>query len=267
MDNPITKMIGLITDFGFRGFHYVSCMKAIILKINPSAKIVDISHSITPYSIIEGQFILNSVYQYFPKGTIFIVVIDPGVGTSRDIILIRTGSGYDFIGPNNGVFSSILSSDTLVDCFKVENEEFFYKPVSNTFHGRDIMAPVAAYLSLGNNVGVFGPPFSPSKLILIPSKPVIENINKIRCNVQYIDSFGNGITTISEFKLNYGMPLTLYYNNQIFACTFTTHFGTENKGNLLLIKGSSGFLEICVNQGNASKMIGFKVGYEILVTF
>ena len=151
-----SNIIGLITDFGIKGAHYVASMKGIILKINPRVNIVDISHHITPYSIIEASYVANSVYSNFPIGTIFIIVVDPGVGSKREILLVETKNHYYFIGPNNGVFSNLFMKNEIKECIHIKNDKYFNKPVSKTFHGRDIMAPVSAYITQGINLNNFG---------------------------------------------------------------------------------------------------------------
>ena len=156
------RIICLITDFGLKGQHYVASMKAIILNINPNIRIVDISHEITPYSIIEASYILKTTYRYFPQGTIFIIVVDPGVGSSREILIIKTESNQYFIGPNNGIFSRTFLGN-IIECIEIQNEEFFNKPASNTFHGRDIMAPIGAHIISGIPLNAFGPNFNINK--------------------------------------------------------------------------------------------------------
>jgi S-adenosylmethionine hydrolase len=140
------NIIALLTDFGNRGQHYVAAMKAVILRINPDVKLIDISHVISPYSIIEASYILKTTYTHFPKNTVFIVVVDPGVGSTREIILVKTKTNYVFIGPDNGIFPNTFSIEEISECYSIQNEEYFNHPVSPTFHGRDIMAPVGAYI-------------------------------------------------------------------------------------------------------------------------
>ena len=147
MPTNSNKIIGLITDFGDKGFHYVAAMKAIILRINSKVPIIDITHYISSYSVLEAAYILKTTYILFPQNSIFIIVVDPGVGSSREILAVKTNSNYYFIGPNNGIFSLLFKFSEIDKCIHIQNEEFFNKPVSSTFHGRDIMAPVGAYIS------------------------------------------------------------------------------------------------------------------------
>jgi len=265
-----SNIIGLITDFGIKGSHYVASMKGVILKINPGINIIDVSHNITPFSVIEASYVLRTVYKQFPMGTVFIIVVDPGVGSLRDLLIIKTKSNYLFIGPNNGIFSNIIESDKISECFKIQNTEYYNKPVSKVFHGRDIMSPVGAYITKGINLKSFGPPFDPNNLLIYPLEYKISLKNKkIKCVIQYIDNFGNGTTNILiENKTIKGTIITLEQekdikfkiNNREYQGKFMSHFESVPINSILFIKGSTGFLEISVNQGNASERIGFKVG-------
>ena len=128
------KIIGLVTDFGAKGHHYVASMKGVILKINPKVKIIDISHNIAPFSIIETSYIVKTTHKYYPEDTVFIVVVDPGVGSSRKIVAIKTVNNQFFVGPDNGIFSNVFSPDDIVECVTVENQNYFFKPISKIFH-------------------------------------------------------------------------------------------------------------------------------------
>ena len=192
------KTIALLTDFGIKGQHYVAAMKAVILKINPCIKIIDLSHNITSFSKIEASYILKTTYKYFPKETIFVIVIDPGVGSSREILVLKTNTDFFFVGPNNGIFPNIFDISEILECINIQNEKYFNHPVSSTFHGRDIMAPVGAYISKNVSVKNFGPNFNFDDLVkLEPISYEFDLKNRcIYCTIQYIDSFGNAITTI-----------------------------------------------------------------------
>jgi len=264
------KIICLLSDFGVRGSHYVASMKGIILKINPKVKIIDISHYVSPYSFIEASFILKATYKNFPKGTIFIIVVDPGVGSSREIVVIKTNSNYFFIGPNNGIFPNILDLNKISECIKIQNEQYYNLPVSNTFHGRDIMAPVGAYISKNVVLSKFGTPFKPTDLIELPIEYKINEENKIvQGIIQYIDSFGNGVTNIpiknnliknTNILLNENINIQILIKGNTYEGLFTSHFSRVPIKSLLFLIGSTGFLEISINQGDASKELGFKVG-------
>lgn len=268
------KLICLLTDFGLNGQHYVASMKGVILKINSNIGIIDITHEITPYSIIEASYVLRTTYKYFPKGTVFIVVVDPGVGSPREILMLKTASNHYFIGPNNGVFSDV-SPDDIVNCIEIQNNEFFNKPTSNTFHGRDIMAPVGAHLISGVPLNKFGPNFNLNNL---KESPIVNNVDIekkiLRCSIQYIDSFGNGITNIpminnkiqnTKLNINEDTKINVDIRGKIYEGLFTSNFSSVPIESILFLVGSTGFLEISINQGNASKKLGFNVGE--IITF
>ncbi|MFX0142240.1 MAG: S-adenosyl-l-methionine hydroxide adenosyltransferase family protein, partial [Candidatus Hodarchaeota archaeon] len=262
------KLICLLTDFGLKGQHYVASMKGVILKINSSIDIIDITHSITPYSIIEASYILRTTYKYFPKGSVFIIVVDPGVGSLRKILMLETISNHYFIGPNNGIFSG-FSPDDIVKCIEIQNDEFFNKPTSNTFHGRDIMAPVGAHLISGVPINKFGPNFNLNNLEELPLVYNVDIEKKIlHCSIQYIDSFGNGITNITiinnkikntKLNINEDTKISVDLKGKQYEGFFTSHFSSVPIETILFLVGSTGFLEISINQGNASKNMGFQV--------
>ena len=267
------RVIALITDFGTRGLHYVASMKGVILRINSQVSIVDITHEISSYSIIETAYIIKSAYKHFPKGTIFIIVVDPGVGSSREILAIKSKSDYFFIGPNNGIFSNIMKSEKILMCVEVKNEKYFNLPISNTFHGRDIMSPVAAHLTKGVPLNEIGPYYDIEKIKEFPINYKIDELHKqIEASVQYIDSFGN-VTTNIPIRSNFikgtalsivsGTKIKVKFKNHIYEGKVTTHFSTESKNTLLVLTGSSGFLEISKNQGNAAKDLSLQIGDNI----
>ena len=267
MEKLDNQFIGLITDFGARGQHYVASMKGIILKINPKAKIIDIAHNITPFSIIEAAYIIKSTYSLFRKNTIFIIVVDPGVGSSREIVIIRTKDDYFFIGPNNGIFTNVFDSNEISQCIHIKNDQYFNSPVSQTFHGRDIMAPIGAYLSKGVDIDDFGPKFPIAKLNDFPIELKRISDNKIRCTIQYIDEFGNIITNIKgkTFPFKENTEIAIRLGEQEIKGKFVKFYKEVSINSLLLIVGSSGFLEISKNQGNAAIELGLKVGDIITI--
>ncbi|TFG00451.1 MAG: hypothetical protein EU541_02110 [Promethearchaeota archaeon] len=270
------RYIGLITDFGLNGSHYVASMKAVIAKVNPETKIIDISHSVKHFSIVEASYLINSTYKYFPEKTVFVAVIDPGVGSKREIIALRTDNDYYFVGPDNGLFPGALESQ-ITECFIVKNNEYFHNPVSKTFHGRDIMAPVGAYISSGVPLDEIGPEIHPSEL---RKAPLTYNINEekreVQCTIQYIDDFGNLTTNIqlennrianSNISVKLNQYLTIRTNNQGYKGPFLSYFASVPKENLLFIKGSTNYLEISINQGNAAEKLNITSGDIITIKF
>ncbi|MFX1301813.1 MAG: S-adenosyl-l-methionine hydroxide adenosyltransferase family protein [Promethearchaeota archaeon] len=270
-------IIALLTDFGPRGQHYVAAIKAVILKINPLVKIVDISHDISSYSIIEASYILKSTYNHFPKGTVFITVVDPGVGSAREIIALKTKSNHFFIGPNNGIFPNVFDLSDLSICINVKNKDYFNQPVSPTFHGRDIMAPIGAYITKFKNFPLsdLGPSFNFKNLLKFPIVYELDlKNNSIKSSIQYIDSFGNGTTTIemignkiknTNLTIDDGSKISIIIKQRNYKGIFSSHFSCVPVDSLLCLVGSSNFLEISINRGNAAKNLGFKVGDIITI--
>ena len=269
--------IALLTDFGAKGQHYVAAMKAVILRINPDVKILDLSHEVSSYSIVEASFLLKTSYKQFPEGTIFIIVVDPGVGSLREIIALKTKSNYIFIGPNNGIFPKVFDSAEISECVNIQNTSYFNHPVSPTFHGRDIMAPIGAYITkeITPLLSEYGSNFNFNALLSVTAENDIEIVNNlIMSSIQYIDSFGNGITTVkvienqikdSVLMLEDGSKILITFKKKQHESIFASHFSGVPKDSLLCLVGSTGHLEISINQGNASKRLGFEIGDNITI--
>ena len=268
-------IIALLTDFGPRGAHYVASMKAVILKINPSINIIDISHNVSSYSIIEASYLLKSTYKFFPELSVFIIVVDPGVGSVRNILAIKTNQNYFFVGPDNGIFFNLFTKDEIEECVIVKNDNYFNQPISPTFHGRDIMAPVGAHIVNGVPLSNFGPPFDINNLVEYPIiLEILEEKKLIHCTIQYLDSFGNGTTNIlikndtiegTSLKLKEGDKIKIQIKNQEYEGKYSSHFADVPLNSILFLKGSSGLLEISINQGNAAERMDFKVGQIITI--
>lgn len=241
------KIITLLTDFGES--EYVGAMKGVILKISPRTQIVDLTHQISPQNIVQAAYILQSSYSFFPAETIHLVVVDPGVGTARKIILLKTQKYY-FLGPDNGVFS--LLSEKVKKIIWVRNKKYFAQNISSTFHGRDIFAPVAAHLSAGEPVEKFGPELQKyQKLPLLPPP----GKKQIKVSILHFDRFGNVSLNIPHsFYQKYlqGKKFKLQIGPWEFDKVYQTYSQVE-KGTPLLLFGSSNFLEIAVREGNAQK--------------
>ena len=253
-------VITLTTDFGLSD-HFVGTMKGVILGICPEAQIVDISHEIGAYAITEGAFLLAQAYRYFPRGTVHVVVVDPGVGTARRPILAEAAGQY-FVAPDNGVLSMIY----LREKHKVRwlrSEKYFLKPVSRTFHGRDIFAPVGAHLARGLAPAKFG------KLItdymrLNFEKPVRTARRGWTGTILKIDRFGNLITNFpaADFPDLETRPFELSVGLQTVT-RFARNYAECRPGELFLIVGSSGYLEVSASQASAAKMLGCGVGAPV----
>ncbi len=241
--------IGLITDFGNKDY-FVGAMKGAILTINPEAKIIDITHKIPKHNIKTASFTLANAAETFPKNSIFVTVIDPGVGTERRCIFLRTKNGLNFIGPDNGVFSLVVERWGVDQIREVSNEDLMRSDVSATFHGRDIMAPVGAHLSSGLEYSKIGPEVENLKLLDI-TEPMLEG-GEICGEVVNIDDFGNIVTNIPEElvrklgELNTKFQIRI--NDSEFEVPFVKAFGEVPKGEMLCCIGSANTLEISKNQ-------------------
>lgn len=240
-----------MTDFGSKD-HYAGVMKGVILGINPNARIVDITHEIEKFNIFEAAFKLASYYNYFPRGTVHIAVVDPGVGGPRRPIAAEAG-GYFFVGPDNGLFSPVIGSADNPRVVEITNTAYMLGDVSGTFHGRDIFAPAAAHLSSGAGIYDLGTDAPRPVSLDIPEPSV--NGNEISGVVLYADSFGNLITNIPAEIVR---PGSAVYAGRRRIDRISVSYGEAGKGGLLAIIGSAGLLEISVNQGSAKELLGTK---------
>ena len=249
-------VITLMTDFGTSD-HFVGVMKGVILNINPQVRIVDITHAIPPQDVYGAAFIVNSTCRYFPDGTIHVVVVDPGVGSRRRAIICQTDTAY-FVCPDNGILSCVLGNDTAHRVVALGNADYWLSEVSNTFHGRDIFAPVAAHLSRGISLGQFGDAVHNVARLPIQIPQVTETA--IEGSVIWIDHFGNLITNLtSDILESFGIDNTFVIRaggSEIYQLNFA--YDESEKGECLAIIGSSGYLEISVNQGSAARVLGLK---------
>ena len=258
MKRPI---IALLSDFGLKD-PYVAEMKAVILSICPEARIIDITHQIEKFNIRMGAFILASASQYFPKGTIHVAVVDPGVGTARRAIIVETSNSL-FVGPDNGLLLMAAEKQGIKHVYEIRNRRYMLPRVSRTFHGRDIFAPAAAYLANGVSPKKFGPEI---KDYIVPeyAKPIIKR-GKIMGEILHIDDFGNLITNIpeeflSEMGMAEGDSVRVTFGDKSFEFKICRAYGEVNKGKPLAIIGSHNFLEFSVNLGSAAEYFGLKVG-------
>jgi S-adenosylmethionine hydrolase len=258
---PIT----LLTDFG-NADYFVAAMKGVILSYNPDAQIIDITHEVPAQDIEAAAFTLLAAHSAFPSGTIHIAVVDPGVGSSRRAILIQT-AGQFFVGPDNGIFSYVCEQSK-PQIFHLNNPEYFRHPVSDTFNGRDVFAPVAAALSVG---------LAPKKLgvevddyVHLPAlRAETSRDGAISGRLIHIDRFGNCVTNItaneiSEKMIGKGIRLTIG-EHQVDA--FHRFFAEEQRANeVFCVWGSAGFLEIAARNNSAAKLLKAKRGDRVVVT-
>ncbi len=261
----MSGIISIITDFGERD-GWVGTMKGVILRINPNAKIVDISHQVTPGDILEASLILQASFPFFPQGTIHLCVVDPGVGSKRRAIVVATPR-YTFVGPDNGLFTPIYQRENY-QALEITNQDLFYSPLpSQTFHGRDIFAPVAAHLSLGLAVEKVGPQTEDLVMVEFPS-PLVSS-REIKGEVIHIDRFGNLTTNITKelFEKNVqNNPFELRIGKRVLK-SLSLSYADGPKGELLAIWGSWGYLELSVNQGSAQKLLSATKGTKLTIMY
>ncbi len=255
--------ITLITDFGLQD-EYVGVMKGVMAGINPLANVIDISNTVAAQDTFQAACILNNSYNYFPKGTIHVVVVDPGVGSDRKIICLKT-ENYLFLAPDNGVLSFVIAKEGSESIREVTNGKFFLPKLSNTFHGRDIFAPVAAHLSNGVSYKELGEIVDKTNEISLP-KPILSPDGKLTAEIVYVDSFGNLITNVNKEVIDRmqveieRVPITMGRKRINGICSAYTDVG-DNEA--LAIFGSSGYLEISVNRGSAGDILKLQKGDKL----
>lgn len=259
MPNP---MITLTTDFGLRD-PYVAEMKAVILSICPSATIIDITHQIEKFNVRMGAYTLAAAAPYFPKGTIHVAVVDPGVGTKRQAILVQTKKSH-YIGPDNGVLTLAAKNQGIKHIYRVENPKFMLPRISDTFHGRDVFAPAAAHLANGISPSEFGREIR--KIVTLRFAKITKRENTLTGEVIHIDGFGNIVTNLREKDLeSMGIKKTvnLKLKNTKLKLKLCKAYGEVNARQPLVIIGSHNFLEISINQDNAAENFQIRVGDKV----
>ncbi len=285
-------VITLLTDFGYQDA-YIGIMKGVIAGINPSATVIDICHDVQPQDVFGGAYLLSTAYHYFPRGTIHVAVVDPGVGSKRDMVCVEFRDCV-FIAPDNGILSFVIQQELPRRIVRATNPRYFLPSPSNTFHGRDFFAPLAAYMSLGVKLQSLGGKIDRLKRLNI-STPVMGKSGQLVGEVMHIDRFGNLITNITRdhlrqyyFSPTPSVPLLPQHgmakhkseirNSELESTNSKLEIiiGKEKiiglcasymdvgKGRPLAIIGSTGYLEISVNQGSAQKY--FKARRESKVT-
>ncbi len=258
MKRPI---ITLLTDFGVVD-HYVASMKGVILSLCPDATLVDISHDMTPYAIPEAAYTLAQAWQCYPKGTTHLAVVDPGVGSERRPIIAEV-AGHRFVAPDNGLLSMILLAHPQPKVREITAAKYFRQPVSSTFHGRDIFAPVAAHLAGG---------LAPAKFGKLIADPVLGDFtNRTQTgpgrwtgHVLKVDRFGNIITNLdwANFREIAKSPFTLTIGRRAVR-RFCATYAEAPKGQLFAVRGSSGYVEVSLNQADAASTLGIVTGSQI----
>jgi len=259
-------IITLTTDFGTND-HFVGAMKGVILEIVPEAAIVDISHAVQAFDVLDGAIAISQAYSYFPAGTVHVVVVDPGVGSTRRPI-IASSDGYHFVAPDNGVLSLIYAREERIHVRHITSDHYFRQPVSNTFHGRDVFAPVAAYLAKQVDSHKFGEEVEDFVRFAAP-RPKPAGDNRIRGVVLKVDRFGNLITNVTpedvpalfastpgKFKIVVGSKEVTKINSS---------YAEGAPGEIFGILGSMGYLEIAANRAPANQVTGASKGTEVSI--
>jgi len=259
----MSRIVTLLTDFGSRD-HYVAAVKGVLLSINPNLLLVDITHDLGHYSIREGAFVLASSFKYFPKHSIHLAVVDPGVGGTRSGLAAATDS-YLFVGPDNGLFDWVFAVEPALQIVALENVEYRLPIASTTFHGRDIFAPAAAHLSLGLPIEKLGPPLDYQ--MQLPARLILQEQKELKGEIIYADRFGNLISNIEVLhseSQNRLENLKVYLGSKQLLTGPTTYEQAPPLSPFVLI-GSSNLLEVSVREGNAQEITGCGVGTPLLV--
>ncbi|OPY91105.1 MAG: Adenosyl-chloride synthase [Syntrophus sp. PtaU1.Bin208] len=249
------RIVTLLTDFGLRDA-YVGILKGVIIGISPSVKIVDLTHEIQPQDIRAASFCLAAAYPYFPRGTIHVAVVDPGVGTSRRAVALLLEDAV-LVGPDNGVFTDILATKAVKKAVVLTRREFWLSENPGfTFHGRDIFAPVAAHLASGIPLSQLGEPIDSATLVRLNLSGWTETAGGFRGCVQHIDSFGNLVTNVPGHLVE-GKPWKIQTGDRDIPGGKT--YGDVPPGDLVALVGSHGFVEIAANGGNALFQLAMKL--------
>jgi S-adenosylmethionine hydrolase len=261
---PRKQVVTLTTDFGTSD-HFVGVMKGVIVNINPEVELVDLCHNVNSYDMFDAAFTIAQSYRYFPSDTIHLVVIDPGVGTARRPILVRTME-HKFVAPDNGVLSLIYEREESVEVRHITADHYFLNPVSNTFHARDIFSPVVGWLSKGVEVDKFGDTITDYAKFASP-KPTQVSENLVKGVTIKVDKFGNVITNITPqdvpqlFSDNPPAFKIIINSQEVTRLNLAYSMGKPSE--IFAIVGSSGFLEICTNRGSAAKALNVTRGAEV----
>jgi hypothetical protein len=258
-------MIALFTDFGRRDA-YVAQMKGAILGIAPRVTVLDLNHEVSQFNLRQAAYILDLSTRYFPAGSIFVVVVDPGVGTARRPLLVLSGAQHYYVGPDNGLLTHVLERDGLQAAYVLQQTAYFLPQVSMTFHGRDIFAPVAAHLASGVSPERFGP--RTDEVIRLPYTPPQVSGETVRGEIVHLDHFGNVVTNIAAdmlatLELAQGVSCTI--GEQGYTMPFCATYGAGRAGQLLCLINSHGVFEVALPQGHAAAQLQASVGQRVIL--
>jgi hypothetical protein len=254
-------MITLLTDFGTADY-FVGAVKGVILSINPQALITDLTHQVPAHDIEYAAFTLGACWHNFPAGAVHLAVVDPGVGSARRVIVVEAG-GHLFVGPDNGIFSYVYARQS-ARVRHVTRSDLFLHPLSATFHGRDVFAPLAAHLSLGARPEMLGPVISDYHRFELP-EPVADESGMITASIIHLDRFGNCVTSLTARELS---PAAIKAGARLIIGRriinrFGTHYAQSSADELFAYLGSAGYWEIAVWQGSAARVLEARRGTQV----
>ncbi len=246
-------VVAFLTDFGLED-GFAGVMKGVVLSINPEAKIVDLTHGVKPFDILGGAMILKAHYRYFPKKTVFVAVVDPGVGTERKPVAVQT-ENFLFVAPMNGLLDLVLKEEKPLKVVELSNPRYRLKAVNNTFHGRDIFSPAAAYLSKGLPITELGKPIEYRYLLEFPEPQI--HPDRVEGEIIYFDRFGNAVTNIpcGEFR-------ECFYKNLKGPYVKAFLYGKRKSPNFTC--GSFGFVEAFIPEGNFQETYSAQKGEKVV---
>jgi hypothetical protein len=259
-------MIALFTDFGTRDA-YVAQLKGAILGINPHVPLIDLTHDVEPCDIRQAAYLLERAVRYFPARTIVVAVVDPGVGTSRRPVVIRTRAQKFYVGPDNGLFTWVVQRETLEEARLLQESAYFLRPeVSTTFHGRDVFGPVAAHLSLGIEPARFGPAVADLVMLPLATPRVVGQV--VQGEILHIDHFGNVVTNVTPAFLSGvrpGQRLRITIAGRTHVVPFRRTYAEGPAGELMCLINSDEAFEIAMPRGQASTCLAVRIGEQILL--
>ncbi len=262
-------MITLTTDFGIRD-GYVAMMKGVIARLSPRTRVIDISHEIDPFDRLSAAFVLRDTYPHFPEGCVHVVVVDPGVGSNRAIVALEYNHHF-FLSPDNGILPTALDISPCKNLVRVENPNYFYHPVSATFHGRDIFAPVAAHMCEGVDLSRLGPAIAQEEMVCLSYRgPVLNKDGSLGGTIVRSDRFGNLMTDIDMAALQQ-LAAGKFENIRVRVGShwiekWGAHYQQVAEGEPFVYVGSNGCLEVGVNGGSARRQLGISSGAAVILT-
>ena len=260
-------IVAILTDFGQQSW-YVPAIKGVLLTICPDARIVDLSHQVPRQDVLAGAFILGFSSIYYPRGTVFLCIVDPTVGTDRNLIIMESEERHYFVAPDNGLLTLVAKRERIEKIVKITNRKYMLREISRTFHGRDILAPVAAHLTRGEPLEKFGPKVK--KMVRLDiEKPHAKN-GTVKGKIIFVDDFGNMITNIGgsilkKAGITLGVEISVIFPSSNEMMPFSQTYDDVEAGKPLGLIESSGFFEISVNCGDAAKRYHVYSGSDVII--